>query len=69
MSQFERFAAMFAALDEDGRDFIIDMLEGEYEHVQKERRPVLRVIQGGAQLAAVPSSTRTVVCIKNTGER
>ncbi|KQY00262.1 hypothetical protein ASD28_13140 [Massilia sp. Root133] len=51
MTQHERFAAMFAAIDDDGRRFILYMMEGEYERAQKERRPVLRLIQGGPPVA------------------
>ena len=57
MTKQERFAAMFAAIDDDGRRFILYMLEGEYERVQKERRPVLRLIQGGRR-AAPPRNAR-----------
>jgi hypothetical protein len=52
MTRQERFSAMFAAIDAEGKDFIIDMLEGEYERVQKVRRPVLRLIQGGTPAAS-----------------
>jgi hypothetical protein len=43
-----RLLSQFNALDADGKDFIIAMLEGEYEHAQKERRPSLRLVAGGA---------------------
>jgi hypothetical protein len=69
MSQLEHMVQMFAAIDDDGRSLIIDMLEGEYERVQKERRPTLRLIPGGSQPSTEPRSTRTVVRIKNAGER
>jgi hypothetical protein len=45
-------ARMFAAIDDDGRRFIMVMLEGEYERVQEARRPVLRLIQGGPPAAS-----------------
>jgi hypothetical protein len=47
MNQFERFATMFSAIDADGRRYVTAVLENEYERVQKLRRPVLRLIQGG----------------------
>jgi len=53
MTRQERFSAMFAAIDAEGQDFILDMLEGEYERIQKVRRPVLRVIQGAARIAGI----------------
>jgi len=52
MSRQEQFATMFAAIDTVGQDFILDMLVGEYERVQKVRRPVLHLIQGGPPAAA-----------------
>ena len=58
MSQIEQMAQMFAAVDDDGRRFILRMLEGEYERVQKARRPVLRLIQGGLPTVAPASKPR-----------
>jgi hypothetical protein len=46
---------MFAAIDEEGRDVVLDILAGEYERVQAARRPVLRVIQGGPPTASRPT--------------
>lgn len=51
MIQQERFLAMFAAIDDDGRRFVMAMLENEYQRVQRVRRPVLRLIQGGPPVA------------------
>ncbi|MFP5391629.1 MAG: hypothetical protein ACLGI6_08805 [Gammaproteobacteria bacterium] len=53
MSQTERMAAMFAAIDDDGRRFIMVMLEGEYERVQQARRPALRLIRCGPSVPGV----------------
>jgi hypothetical protein len=61
MSQFERFAAMFAALDPDGHRWVMVTLEHEYERVQKSRRPVLRLIQGGPP---VESTTKPRVSVR-----
>ena len=44
MSQHERMVQMFAAIDDDGRRFILVMLQGEYERVQAARRPVLKLV-------------------------
>lgn len=65
MNQLEQMAQMFAAIDAEGRDFILDMLAGEYERVQKVRCPVLRLIQGGPPPVASPAKTRTPRRIKS----
>jgi hypothetical protein len=44
---------MFAAIDDDGRRFVMAMLEYEYERVQRVRRPTLRLIQGGPPVERV----------------
>lgn len=54
----EQFATMFAAIDAEGQNFILDMLEGEYERVQNKRRPVLRVIEGGNSVIPISASKR-----------
>lgn len=63
MTKYERVTAMFSAIDADGQDFIFCMLEAEYERVQRVRRPVLRLIQGGPPTAgSIPkprATTRT----------
>jgi hypothetical protein len=63
MIQQERFSAMFAAIDDDGRRFVMVMLENEYERVQRVRRPVLRLIQGGPPVAT-PSNARAAARTK-----
>ena len=47
MSQHEQVAQMFAAIDADGQRYVLAVLRFEVERVQKARRPVLRLIQGG----------------------
>lgn len=69
MSQFERFAAMFAAIDDDGRRYVLAVLRDELERVQQRRRPILHLIQGGAQLATEPNSIHTLARIKNRGQQ
>ena len=58
MNQLEQMAQMFAAIDADGRRYVMAVLEGEYERVQEARRPVLRLIQGGPPPAAKQGGAR-----------
>jgi gluconate kinase len=69
MTQHERMAKAFAALDDDDRRFWLAIVEKEAKRVQAARHPVLRLIPGGAQSTIKPNSTRTLVRIKNTGGR
>jgi hypothetical protein len=57
MNQHEQMAQMFAALDAEGRRFIMVMLQGEYDEVQKLRRPALRLIKSNQR--AAPSQVQT----------
>lgn len=56
MNQLEQMAQMFAAIDAESRRYVMVVLRSEYERVQKERRPVLRLIQGGPPLMS-PTET------------
>jgi hypothetical protein len=69
MTQNERMAQMFSAIDAEAQRYVLVVLRAEYERANRSRRPTLRLIQGGAQSTTAPDSTRTVVRIKNTGER
>lgn len=57
----ERLVAMFTALDDEGQDVVLDILAGEYERVQRTRRPALRAV-GGSQVQgrAKPVPSRTL---------
>ena len=59
----ERVAQMFAAIDDDGRRFVLVVLEDEVERVQKEPCPVLHLIQG-TPLVATPSKVRAAARTK-----
>lgn len=65
MTLQERFAAMFAAIDGEGRHYVMGVLQIEHDRVQAARRPALRLIQGGPQSAAERNQTSAVVRIKN----
>ena len=54
MTVYERMAKAFAALNDDGRRFWLGCMEQEAERLRAERRPVLRLIQGGPP-AATPT--------------
>jgi hypothetical protein len=62
MITLEPVAQMFAAIDDEGRRFVMVMLQFEYDRVQKLRRPALRLIRGGpppVPSTKTRSSTRT----------
>jgi hypothetical protein len=59
MTLHERMAKAFAALDDDGRDFWLAVIEEEASEVQARRRPVLRLIQGGPE-ANKPCTTARI---------
>ena len=48
----DRLAAMFAALDDDGRRYAELILQHEYDRVQKMKRPALRAVGAGPRAAA-----------------
>lgn len=62
MTLHERMENAFAALDDDGRRFWLGCMEREAESRRAKRRPVLRLIQGGAQAESsakpVPARSR-----------
>ena len=47
MTQHDQMAQMFDAIDADGQRYVLAVLKFEVERVQRARRPVLRLIQGG----------------------
>ena len=64
MTQHERMAKAFAALDDDGRRFWLAVVEKEAREVQKSRRPVLRLIQGAPPPTASPAKPHASVRTK-----
>lgn len=65
MSLQERFAAMFAAIDDDGRRYVMAVLGHEHDRVQATRRPVLRLVRGGQPAAALPTPSHAPVRINS----
>jgi len=53
MTRLEQMAQMFAATDDDGQRYVMAILTHECQRTQRTRRPVLRLIQGGAQAESV----------------
>jgi hypothetical protein len=58
MSQLEQLTAKFAAIDADGRRYVLAVLEGEHERVQKSGRPALRLIQCGPAMPSAQDRTQ-----------
>lgn len=56
MSQRERMAQMFDAIDADGRRYVLAILQHEFDRVQKDkgRRPALRLVDGGQAGSPTP---------------
>lgn len=51
MNQLERMSQMFAAIDADGRRYVLAVLQGEYDRMQASRRPVLRLVRSSPDAA------------------
>lgn len=51
MNQLERMSQMFAAIDADGRRYLMAVLQGEYDRMQASRRPVLRLVKSSPDAA------------------
>ena len=65
MTQQERFAAMFAAIDAESKRYVLAILRAEYERANWLRRPTLRLIQGGPPVAT-PCKARAAARTKKT---
>ncbi|MDQ2820820.1 MAG: hypothetical protein M3Y65_10550 [Pseudomonadota bacterium] len=51
MTQLERMSRMLAAIDADGRRYLLAVLQGEYDRVQASRRPALRLVKSSPDAA------------------
>ncbi len=55
----QRMVQMFTDLDDEARRYVLAVLQGEYDRVQRTRRPVLRLVQGGMQAEGISKLTKS----------
>lgn len=65
MTTPERVAQMFAAIDDEGRRYVMAILQFESDRVQAARRPFLRLIEGGSPPAAFLTTACAPMRFKN----
>jgi hypothetical protein len=56
MSQREQMAQMFDAIDGNGRRYVMAVLQGEFDRVQRARRPALQLVDNGPAAARAPAT-------------
>lgn len=72
MNQREQVTQMFDAIDSDGRRYILALLRGEFERVQKARHPTLRLVEkarASSPATAAPPSPRPALAILPTTQQ
>lgn len=57
MIEREQMAQMFEAIDSDAQRYVLAVLRGEFDRMQRARRPALQLVDSGAAAAPTPAAT------------
>lgn len=67
MRQQDELNRMFEAIDDEGRDIVLDILAGEFERVQASRRARLRLVHCTHSVPNVPHHPIDSAAIEGAG--
>lgn len=66
MHRKDKLNMMFEAIDDEGKDVVLDILTGEYERVRESRRARLRLVSSTHPAPNIPHQSVNPVSISRT---